>query len=181
MEKLKCDNCGGKLIVDEKGEYAYCEYCDYKYKLKKDVDLNIKLDDSVKSVFKPVAHAGAITMIVSVIIAVIVFGMIIFFAVNMFTDSKKPDEFDIRRFNSSYEMSAGTNTGFMLSGVLDDVVTNNKKDEEHIIKVTYNGKTTKKESEIIAIKDSLSTFNNYEVSYNYGKDKFINEVVITEK
>ena len=50
MEKLKCTSCGGEINVDSDKEYGTCPYCGTKYKLKKDVNLNIKLDDNMKEV-----------------------------------------------------------------------------------------------------------------------------------
>lgn len=37
MKKLKCDNCGANLKIDDNNEYAYCEYCNLKYKFDEKV------------------------------------------------------------------------------------------------------------------------------------------------
>ena len=49
MKKLKCDNCGANLKIDDNNEYAYCEYCNLKYKfdekviqILKDIIMHIK-------------------------------------------------------------------------------------------------------------------------------------------
>lgn len=35
MAGLKCKNCGGNMLMDEKNEYAVCEYCGAKQKIEK--------------------------------------------------------------------------------------------------------------------------------------------------
>ena len=50
MRKLKCNSCGGEMTIDETKEYATCKYCGMKYKLNDDLNVNIKIDDSVKDV-----------------------------------------------------------------------------------------------------------------------------------
>ena len=53
MEKLKCSSCGGEITVDDDKEYGTCPYCGTKYKLNKDVNVNIlstldvNVDDSL--------------------------------------------------------------------------------------------------------------------------------------
>ena len=34
MEKLKCSSCGGNLQVEENKEYAVCDHCGAKRRLK---------------------------------------------------------------------------------------------------------------------------------------------------
>ena len=34
MKKLRCSSCNGELTLDENKEYATCNYCGTKYKLK---------------------------------------------------------------------------------------------------------------------------------------------------
>ena len=29
MKKLKCENCGANLKIEDNNEYAYCEYCNF--------------------------------------------------------------------------------------------------------------------------------------------------------
>ena len=50
MEKLKCTSCGGNLEVEENKEYAVCSHCGAKYKLNKDLNVNIRLDENMKDI-----------------------------------------------------------------------------------------------------------------------------------
>lgn len=40
MKKLKCENCGANLKIEDNNEYAYCEYCNLKYKLNEDSNID---------------------------------------------------------------------------------------------------------------------------------------------
>ncbi len=41
MVQLKCKNCGGNMLADEKNEYAVCEYCSATQKIEKsDAEIN---------------------------------------------------------------------------------------------------------------------------------------------
>lgn len=94
-------------------------------------------------------------------------------------EENKVDEFEIKRFNSSFELRAGTKYGSSVVWLLDDIITSNKTNSEHTISVIYNNINTTDENEIRNIKKSLDTWTEYEVIFNYDDIGFINQVTIT--
>lgn len=90
---------------------------------------------------------------------------------------KVVSQMDISRFNSPLEISSGTKMGGHVVGLLDDIITSNKT-EERKITVKYNETETQDESEIKNIKRSIGTFDDYEVTFEYDADGFINKAII---
>lgn len=95
------------------------------------------------------------------------------------SEENKVDEFEIKRFNDNFELRAGTKYGSTVVWLLDDIITSNKTNSEHIITVVYNSINTVDENEIRNIKKSLDTWTEYEVIFNYDDIGFINQVTIT--
>ncbi|MBE6139367.1 MAG: hypothetical protein E7174_02550 [Firmicutes bacterium] len=87
-------------------------------------------------------------------------------------------EIEKNSFNRTFETYTGTQSGFFVTSLLDKVSTNNKKEKDHIITVIYNNQTTTIPDEIISIKQSLESRNNYEVSFDYDQNGFINKVTM---
>ena len=88
-------------------------------------------------------------------------------------------DFDIRSFNSSYEMYAGTEWGSSVSRVLDKIITNNKTKPDRIIRVIYGSINTTDENEIRNIKSKLDEWKtDYEVILDYDEIGFVNQVTI---
>lgn len=90
---------------------------------------------------------------------------------------KVVSQMDISRFNSPLEISSGTEMGGHVVGLLDDIITSNKT-EERKITVKYNETETQDESEIKNIKRNIGTFDDYEVTFEYDADGFINKAII---
>ena len=84
---------------------------------------------------------------------------------------------EIQRFNSSYEIYAGSSMGGTIKVVLDKIITNNKTNERKI-SVTYTGSETLDENEIRNIKNQIDTFDNCEIIYEYDADGFIYKAII---
>ena len=93
---------------------------------------------------------------------------------NQYTDS------DIRWFNSSFETYSGTKSLFMVSSLLDKIVTKNKTERDHIITVVYGDTNTTDPKEIVSIKHSLNDDKKYEVYLDYDSNGFVNMVTLTE-
>ena len=83
-------------------------------------------------------------------------------------------------FNMRLKNMQGTQSEFMLSQDLDEVVTSNKTNKNHLIEVTYNGITSTEEDDIVAIKHSLKDGNKYEVSVDYDANGYINKITIKD-
>ena len=87
---------------------------------------------------------------------------------------------EISTFNSKLESRVGTQSNNATSWVLDDVNTNNKKNKDNIVTVTYNGNKTSDETEIINIKHSLQSEKKYEITFDYNEDNYIYNVNIAD-
>lgn len=196
MKKLKCESCGAKLNVNENDEYVTCEYCGAKYKAKDSIDLNVNLnvDDSIKDTLKIGGKMFAKTSIIALVAFCIVFvvaltGIIYSFSRvssndksnnnnnNLEIETDPFDEIRIKSFNSKYELYSGTNSKFFIDTLLDETVTNNKTNDEHIIEVVFGEIKTSDPEEITNIKQSLED-KKYEIVLDYGKDKYVNKVTI---
>lgn len=100
-------------------------------------------------------------------------------------DKKKENE--KASFNRTYEIAAGTASKARVSWTLDDVMTNNKKNSDRLIEVFFNETSYGTSSdEIVKIKSLLKDFEgynivNYEVSFDYSEDGYINKMTIKEQ
>lgn len=87
-------------------------------------------------------------------------------------------------FNNKFSFKAGTSSKTSVGWTLDDVMTNNKTNKEHLIEVIYKDKsygTTY--DEIIKIKSLLKDFDgyslvHYEVSFEYNDAGYIYKMII---
>jgi len=86
-------------------------------------------------------------------------------------------EYEIRRFNSSIELSTGTKMGSAAGYVLDDVITSNNTQERKIT-VKYGETETQDAAAIRKIKQGFDKWGDYEVYVEYDSDGFINKVII---
>lgn len=91
---------------------------------------------------------------------------------------KEDNQFEIDRFNSGFELYTGTESGNAVSMLLDKVLTNNKKQSDHIITVTYGNIVTTDENGIISIKKQLDVFTDYEVLADYDENGYIMQIRI---
>ena len=187
MKKLKCLSCGGDLKLDESKEYGICEYCHTKYKLNEDLNVNIKLDDNINNlfteVFDRVAHPfkKAKFVFLPVIIFAIIITLIAFITFRttsskMSNNRNSDTEIQNTAFNLPFAHLNGTQPKIFVEGVLDSIVQSNKTNKRTITLVYEDNKTTD-EKEIVNIKHSLEN-KNYEVTYDYDKDGYINVITI---
>lgn len=88
------------------------------------------------------------------------------------------NEFEINRFNNSFEIYAGSKHGTIVSTVLDKVITSNKKNQDKIINVIYGDLNTTDESKIREIKKSLDDWTKYEIIFDYDEVGYINQLTI---
>jgi len=97
---------------------------------------------------------------------------------------ERKNEFKKNSFNNQFEFYSGTKWKNAVSMLLDEVITNNKKNTEHLIEVKYNNKSYGTDvNNIKKIKDKMpsDSFINYEVSLDYDKDGYINKVTVERK
>ncbi len=176
MKKLKCDSCGANLKVDENGDYAYCEYCNLKYKLKDDkvISLNLNMNDNTKDAFsavgKTAAHIGMVSVGLYVVVVIVILAVIGFTMFSVF-----------RGIESSRKEQTSK---------IEDVVDADKKDDKKpeeeeydefdikFFNAAYEGYVgTKYKSSVESILDKVSTNNKTQsriISVTYG-DKVVTD------
>lgn len=91
------------------------------------------------------------------------------------------NDFDKNSFNSDFTFYIGTKYGSNVSDLIDEIITNNKTNKEHLITVVYNNENITDSIKIKNIKNELSEWNEYEVSEDYDDDGYINKITIESK
>ncbi len=178
MKSLKCTSCGANLRVEESKEYAVCDHCGSKYKLNDDLTINIKLDDNMKEIINTglgtAKHVSKFMLIPIFLITIIVIVGVVFSFMSFSSNSSKWDK---NKFNNQFIYDNGTKHAIFVTKTLDTIVQSNKTQKKQIVLV-FNQKEVKEEKEIIDIKHSLD--GNYEVSFNYDEDGYINKIIVDE-
>ena len=183
MKKLKCEDCGGHLTVEENGEFAKCEFCDTRYKLNDDKTVIVKIEDDAKKVTpltpEQQAHFDKTMNISSFII---IFVVLVLFAGIGFVAVSQVGKENTKMFNRPYENQVGKNSGFFIESMLSDVITNNKTNKKHQITVIYKDYKSADPEVIEEIKNLTdSSFKNYEVSLDYDNKGYVNTIIIKDK
>lgn len=88
------------------------------------------------------------------------------------------DTSELKGFNSYYEMYSGTERGISVKSLLDNVITNNKTNQDKILTVIYKDINTNDVETIKTLKNKIDDHTEYEVSLNYNDDGFVYEIVI---
>lgn len=83
-------------------------------------------------------------------------------------------------FNKNFEPYSGTVYTLFLNTLLDNVVTNNKKNSDKLITVVYNTTTTSNPDEIITLKQSFEEGKKYESILDYDSNGLVNKVTIKD-
>lgn len=90
---------------------------------------------------------------------------------------KSENEWDKDTFNMQFFGANGTNDAIFVKNTLDDIIQSNKTHERKVILI-FDGREVTDESEIISVKQSLS--GDYEVSFDYDSDGYINRIIVTK-
>lgn len=86
-----------------------------------------------------------------------------------------------RKYTTSVlEMYNGTNKGMTVKSVIDKIITNNKKNSDEQIVVTYNEKSITDTTELQKLKANFDQMTDYEISYDYDENKNINKMNILD-
>lgn len=197
MEKLKCNSCGGEMTIDESKEYATCKYCGMKYKLNDDLNVNIKIDDSVKDVLNTglsTAKHFSLFMLFPIIVFIIIIATAIFFTFKTSNENKdffndaeekindmynnQKDDISKYSFNFQFEDENGTRQKIFVEDLLDDIIGSNKKYNRKIVLV-YGDISATDENEIINIKHKLDK-SKYEVRIDYDSDGYVNKITLED-
>lgn len=91
------------------------------------------------------------------------------------------DEFNSDFFNSEFEFYTGTQEKFLTNSLLDKIITNNKKNSDHLLTVIFKEHNTTNPEEITNIKSELNDNSQYEIAIDYDKKNYANKVTIIEK
>ena len=98
--------------------------------------------------------------------------------INVFVIEKIKNSSKAKSFNFMYEAHNGTNVGIRVKNVLDDVITNNKTNSDHIIRVVYYSINTDNVDEIRNLKKSFDDWTDYEIILDYDEYGYINQITI---
>jgi hypothetical protein len=196
LRELKCKNCGATLEVDENALQIECEFCHTEFAVEDAYHDGYKFEkgrmkahreqmekdlEHVKGVIAPVGKAFAAQSIISAVVCLIIFAIVVITIITLVTKQvNSVDEFDIRVFNSTYEMYMGTEYGSSVGRLIDEVSTNNKKDKEHKIIIKYKEISTQEPEQMKEIKKQLDQWTKYEVTFEYDEDGFIYIATIEE-
>ena len=88
------------------------------------------------------------------------------------------DEFEINSFNSKFEFRVGENYGSSVKRALDDVITNNKKNQERLVLVVFEDISTTDPEEIKNTKKNFDDWTKYEISVDYDENGFVYKMTI---
>ena len=97
---------------------------------------------------------------------------------NQINESRKKSQID--SFNSKFEMYTGTEIGNSVAWLLDDIITNNKKNQDHLITVVFKTYNTTNPEELTSLKKELEDWHKYEVSLDYDEEGYANKATINE-
>lgn len=90
----------------------------------------------------------------------------------------------INSFNRTFETWSGTRTKGSVGFLIDDAITNNQKNKEHLIEFVFDGNSYGTDPNSIRnIKNNLKDFNNYkiqeyEVILDYNTEGYVYKVTI---
>ena len=99
------------------------------------------------------------------------------------TDNKNNEMIDSiskSMFNLGLESYKGTQSKMMVGILLDNISTNLKKYQTHVITVTYGTFSSSNANEIITLKKQLNEDTKYEVIFDYDATGYINAVTILD-
>ena len=163
-------------------------------------NVNVKLEDD----FKP--RKWLLVLLIIIMGAII--GVLIYYGINDYKEyrknhptvidkvKEKSDDFDkefeeakekakeaskeieVKQFNGTIEMYSGTKYGNQVVNVIDEIITSNKKNPDHLITVTFNGQTSSDPETIRGYKSNLDSWTQYEVIMDYDENGYINKVEV---
>lgn len=195
--KTECDNCGStEISFNEKKGLYICDYCRSEF----------QVDDRGEKALKVVKGIGIGYAVYAGIIILIVAGVFlsVFFIFNNFNKSfdktsntiKNEFENQINNmdttekhspivenpdfFNAVYELYSGTSYTVHVEDLIEEVVTNNKKNKEQLITLIYKDNSTSNPEELVKIKHSLKSNTKYEVSLDYNEKGYVYKITIYE-
>lgn len=85
-------------------------------------------------------------------------------------------------FNNQFRSPLGGFNNHFLDNTIDKLIDSNKTNLSHPVEFIYNGETCGIDAEKIRkVKEKLDPFKDYDVSYNYDNDGYINQFIVVEQ
>lgn len=163
--------------------------------------MNNKLNNTIVDDYKPRKWLLAILIILALAIIILLVN-------NLFINGKESfgnkDNFihkifniinnDAESFNFTFESDAGTKNRFFIPGIIDDILSSNKKNKDHLIELCYQERCTTDDGQIRNIKKIFTledvsfkdpeiikkSEKNYDVIFDYDDDGYINKCTIKD-
>ena len=185
----RCPNCGSNLKVKDKEEKVTCKYCNTEFFIEEDIDYEIK--KTVNNNLKVGSKVAAGIFIVWGVMFLFILSIITFVVICIIKGNDESGEAfknihigfiereKAENFNFFLEHENGTQNAFFVKDLLDKIITSNKKNKNHQIKVIYKDISTTDSEQIKELKNDLKT-KDYEISFDYDKYGYINVMTIEE-
>ncbi len=84
----------------------------------------------------------------------------------------------VSSFNNKYEFYSGIKSCLTASSLLDQVITNNKTNDERKIEVVFEDSTASDPEDIKTIKNKYSTSDKCDISLDYDSAGYVNKITI---
>lgn len=81
--------------------------------------------------------------------------------------------------NDDFEFYAGTQYRLLVNNLLDDIITNNKKNKDKLITIIYNDVKTNNVKDIKDFKAKLIA-DKYEIELDYSSNGYVDTVTIED-
>ena len=198
VTQVKCEFCHTTFAVED----AYSD--GYKYekgRLKAHSEHMEKNLEQAKGFLAPIAKIFAAHYIVTAIIGIIIFSVVITTIISIIVTANSQinendingnnkevinkmedamDKYEIKSFNSTYELYVGTEYGSSVGRLIDKISTNNKKNKNYQVTVKYNETETKDTEELKELKKKFDDWTKYEISFEYNEEGIIYLAVIED-
>lgn len=93
--------------------------------------------------------------------------------------TEEQNKHEIDSFNRKFEMHSGTQYRIFIISLIDDVITNNKKNSGHLITVINGNINSSDPEEIRKIKDNFTDMTaQYEVILDYDENGYVSRITI---
>ncbi len=194
--QVKCKFCHTSFAVED----AYSE--GYKYEKGRLKAQNEHLEEKIEKAQtflknSPIPKIFAAQYLITAGIGLIIFIIVIVTFISIaFSFNKKEDvfendpvindvedvldDFEVNRFNTTFEMYQGTEYGSSVGRLLDKVITNNKKNEDNHVTVEFKETSTQDPEELKNLKKQFDEWTEYEVSFEYNDEGLIYLVLIED-
>lgn len=196
IKELKCKNCGAKLEIDDNVKKVTCKYCNTEFsvedayndgynfekgRMKAQTEQLEEINNILKNnpIFKNFFPSENVFMLL-VVVFLIIFASVFIFINTSLTSMNNIDSFEVKRFNNNFEIYVGTNSGLQVSSLIDEIQTNNRKNKDSLIEFEYKNNKTTNPDEIKELKKQIDEWNNYEITFEYNENGFINYVLMED-